>query len=65
MADFIDKAKHKAEELVGAAKEKIGEVTHDDDMRADGASDQASGNTKQVGDKVTDKVDDVKKKFTD
>ena len=34
-------------------------------MRADGASDQASGNTKQVGDKVTDKVDDVKKKFTD
>ena len=64
MADFIDKAKHKAEELAGAAKEKIGEVTHNDDLQAEGAGDKASGNTKQTGDKITDKVDDVKDKFT-
>ncbi|MFI8568064.1 CsbD family protein [Rhodococcus sp. NPDC078407] len=64
MADFIDKAKHKAEELVGEAKEKVGQKTDNDDLAADGAGDQASGKTKQVGDDVSDAASDVKNKFT-
>ncbi|WP_306303514.1 CsbD family protein [Rhodococcus sp. BS-15] len=52
MADFIDKAQHKAEELAGTAKEKAGEATGDDSLRAEGATDQAKANTHQAADKV-------------
>ena len=64
MDDFIDKAKHKAEELVGEAKEKIGQKTDNDDLAAEGAKDQASGKTKQVGDDVSDAAGNIKDKFT-
>ncbi|CCQ17403.1 putative uncharacterized protein [Rhodococcus sp. AW25M09] len=64
MADFIDKAKHKAEELMGNAKETAGEKTDNDDLAAEGAKDQASGKTKQVGDDISDTAGDIKDKFT-
>ncbi|MHA6784637.1 CsbD family protein [Pseudonocardia saturnea] len=51
---FIDKAKHKAEEVVGEVKEKVGELTGDDKLRAEGRKDQVSGNVKQAGDSVED-----------
>ena len=49
-----DKAKHKAEEVTGKAKDKVGEMTGDNDMRAEGKTDEAKGNLKQAGDKVKD-----------
>ncbi|MDI9913741.1 CsbD family protein [Rhodococcus sp. IEGM 1379] len=64
MADFIDKAKHKAEELIGEAKEKIGHKTDNDDLAAEGTKDQVSGKTKQVGDEISDAASDIKNKFT-
>lgn len=59
MADFIDKAQHKAEELAGTAKEKAGEATGDDSLRAEGAKDQAKANTHQAADKVSDAAESV------
>ena len=50
----MDKAKNKAEELVGDAKEKIGEATGNDSLEAEGKRDQASGNLKQAGEKIKD-----------
>jgi uncharacterized protein YjbJ (UPF0337 family) len=49
-----DKAKHKAQEMTGKAKDKVGEMTGDDDMQAEGKTDEAKGNLKQAGDKVKD-----------
>ncbi len=51
---FIDKAKHKAEEVVGEVKEKVGELTGNDKLKAEGQKDQVSGNVKQTGDSVKD-----------
>ncbi|MEE2031893.1 CsbD family protein [Rhodococcus chondri] len=63
MADFIDKAKHKAEELTGKAKENTGKATDNRDLEAEGKGDQTSGGLKQAGDKAGDAVDDVKRAF--
>ncbi|MFE3289186.1 CsbD family protein [Rhodococcus sp. NPDC059234] len=50
----VDKAKNKAEELAGSAKEKIGKATGDTDTEAEGQKDRAKGNLKQAGEKVKD-----------
>ncbi len=49
-----DKAAHKVTELKGKAKEAAGDVTDDQDLKAEGQADQAEGNIKQAGDKVKD-----------
>jgi len=49
-----DQARNKAEELKGRAKEKTGEVTGDDKLRAEGKADQAGADLKQAGEKVKD-----------
>lgn len=59
MADFTDKAQHKAEELAGTAKETAGEVTGDDSLRFEGATDQAKANSHQAVDKVSDAAENV------
>ncbi len=51
---FIDKAKNKVEELTGQAKEKTGEATGNDDLKAEGQTDQAKGNLKDAGEKIKD-----------
>ncbi len=51
---FIDKARHKAEEVVGEIKEKVGDLTGNDKLRAEGQKDQVSGNVKLTGDSVED-----------
>lgn len=48
----IDKARHRAEEVVGEAKEKVGELTGNDTLRSEGRKDQVSGNVEQTGDSV-------------
>ncbi len=50
----LDKAKNKAEELGGKAKEHVGHATGDEQLEAEGNKDQAKGNLKQAGEKVKD-----------
>ncbi len=54
----LDKAKNKAEEVGGVAKEHAGEATGDDSLRAEGEADQAKGNLKQAGEKIKDAFKD-------
>ena len=49
-----DKISNKAEELKGQAKEKVGQVTGNEQMEAEGKVDQAKGNLKQAGEKIKD-----------
>ena len=51
---FLDKAKDKAEELVGKAKQGVGEHTGNDDLKAEGKRDEASGDLKQAGENIKD-----------
>src|SRR5664280_3854706 len=51
---FTDKAKDKAQELAGQAKEKTGEATGDQQLQAEGQTDQTAGNLKQAGEDVKD-----------
>jgi uncharacterized protein YjbJ (UPF0337 family) len=54
----LDKAKNKAEEVGGIAKEHAGEATGDDSLQAEGQADQVKGNLKQAGEKVKDAFKD-------
>ena len=49
-----DKAKNKAQELGGKAKEAVGKVTGDKDTQNEGKGDQAKSNLKDAGEKVKD-----------
>lgn len=64
MSDFIDKAKHRAEDALGAGKEKVGNATGNDDLAAEGVADQGEAKVKKAGDAISDKVSDIKDKFT-
>jgi len=50
----LDKAKNKAEELVGKGKESAGKATGDEQLEAEGHTDQAKGNLKDAGEKIKD-----------
>lgn len=60
---FIDKAKHKAEEVIGEVKERVGKLTGNRELEADGQQDQVSGNVEQAGDSVKDAGSDIGKKL--
>ena len=49
-----DKAKNKAQDLGGKAKEAAGKVTGDERTRNEGKGDQAKSNLKDAGEKVKD-----------
>lgn len=49
-----DKMKNKAQELKGAAKEKMGEASGDRDKAAEGRADRTKANIKQAGEKLKD-----------
>ena len=51
---FIDKAKNAAEDAVGKAKEVVGDITNNDDLKAEGKGDQGSAGIKKVGENVRD-----------
>jgi len=55
-----DKIKNKAQEVAGKAKEKVGEITGNDELRREGQADQAEAGVKQAGEKVKDGVGDAK-----
>jgi uncharacterized protein YjbJ (UPF0337 family) len=49
-----DKARNKAEELKGKAKEGLGRATDDEELEAEGRTDQSASDLKQAGEKVKD-----------
>ena len=51
---MLDKAKDKAEELMGKGKQEVGEQTGDQDLKNEGRVDEAKGDVKQAGEKVKD-----------
>jgi uncharacterized protein YjbJ (UPF0337 family) len=66
---ILDKAKDKAEQLIGEAKEKIGQMTGNESLENAGKRDQLSGEVKEAGHDLRDKavgaVDDVKDKLSE
>jgi uncharacterized protein YjbJ (UPF0337 family) len=56
---FVDKAKNKAEELAGKAKEAVGDATDNNELKREGQADQAKANTKQAGENVKDAAKDA------
>ena len=59
-----DKFENFAEEKKGEAKEAFGRVTHDEDLQAEGQTDQSKANVKQAGEKVKDAAGKVKDAFS-
>lgn len=51
-----DKAKNKADEWKGTAKEKVGEMTGNEQWQAEGKTEQAKGSLKQAAEKLKDAV---------
>ena len=51
-----DEARNKAEDLKGRAKEAAGAATDNDELKAEGQSDQAKAGLKDKLDDVTDKI---------
>jgi uncharacterized protein YjbJ (UPF0337 family) len=49
-----DKIQNKSEELGGKVKEGVGKATDDEQLEAEGKTDQASSNVKQAGEKIKD-----------
>ena len=49
-----DKISNAAENAKGKAKEGVGNVTGDDDLKAEGKADQTKSDLKQAGEKVKD-----------
>ena len=50
----FDKIKNKAEDVLGEAKEKVGEATGNRDLQAEGQKDQASASVKDAGETIKD-----------
>ncbi|RKE17485.1 CsbD family protein [Streptomyces sp. TLI_171] len=67
MSDASDRLRHKAEEAAGAAKERVGAATGDDQLEGEGQAQQAGAQLKQDVDKAKDKakegIDKVKGAF--
>lgn len=49
-----DKIKNKAQEIKGSTKEKVGDVTGNEDLQAEGKKDEMSADIKQAAEKVKD-----------
>jgi uncharacterized protein YjbJ (UPF0337 family) len=54
-----DKLRNQGEDLKGKAKETIGRATDDEELEAQGRTDQATSNLKQAGEKVKDAIKDA------
>ncbi len=49
-----DKAKNATQQANGRLKESVGDLSGNDDLRAEGQADQTEGDLKQAGEKVKD-----------
>ncbi|MFI6032440.1 CsbD family protein [Amycolatopsis magusensis] len=53
---LVDKAKDKAQQAMGAAKEKLGHTTGNEDLKDSGKADQTKGEVKETGHDLRDKA---------
>ncbi|MGF3054670.1 CsbD family protein [Microbacterium sp. YY-03] len=60
-----DDIANNAKEAVGKAKEGLGDMTNNEDLKAQGHMDQAAAKVEKAKDAVADKVDDVKRSMDD
>ncbi|MFU8874714.1 CsbD family protein [Micromonospora sp. SL4-19] len=60
---FTDKAKNKAQEMSGMAKERIGDVTDNERLRAEGANEQSAARARQAGQNVKEAGRDARNAF--
>ncbi|MFI6263579.1 CsbD family protein [Micromonospora sp. NPDC051006] len=51
---FADKTRNKMEEMTGVAKERIGDMTDNERMRAEGATQQSEARAKKAGESAKD-----------
>ncbi|WP_447644100.1 CsbD family protein [Nocardioides zeae] len=51
---IADKAKNTAQDLAGKAKEALGDAKNDDELKAEGKTDQTKASAKQAGENVKD-----------
>ncbi|RYC14287.1 CsbD family protein [Nocardioides zhouii] len=51
---IADKAKNAAQDIAGKAKEVAGDVTNNDELKAEGKKDQAASDLKSAGENVKD-----------
>ncbi|MCP2164539.1 CsbD family protein [Goodfellowiella coeruleoviolacea] len=65
----FDKAKDKAQQFIGHAKERTGEATDNEELENAGKRDQVTGKIKETGHDVRDRaagaVEDAKDRLTD
>ena len=61
---FTDKAKNKAEELTGKAKQRIGDATDNESLVAKGQAQETAANTKQAGEHLKDVGRDIRDAFS-
>ncbi len=54
-----DKVRNQGEDLKGKAKETVGRATDDEELEAQGRTDQAKSSVKQAGEKVKDAIKDA------
>jgi uncharacterized protein YjbJ (UPF0337 family) len=60
---FTDKAKNKVEELSGAARERIGDMTDNERKRAEGTNQQSDARARQVGENLKEAGRNAKDAF--
>ena len=61
---LTDKIENKAEELGGKAKQAVGDLTDNEDLQAQGQTDQTNAGLKQAGEHVKDAARDVRDGLT-
>ena len=61
---LTDKIENKAEELGGKAKQAVGDLTDNEDLQAQGQTDQTGAGLKQAGEHVKDAARDVRDGLT-
>ncbi len=59
-----DKIKGKGKEVIGAGKEKLGEMTGDERLQAEGRSQNVEGKVQKAVGRVKDKATEIKRKVT-
>jgi uncharacterized protein YjbJ (UPF0337 family) len=58
-----DKIRNKVEETKGEAKERVGDMTDDERLEAEGRAEQAKANAKQAAEHIKDAAEDVRHTF--
>lgn len=56
----VDKAKGHAKEIIGTVKSKVGSLTGDRDLQAEGYAQNAEGKGDRLKGEIKEKIDDVK-----